>query len=71
MGRYIIRRVLWGVVLLVVVAALLFLMFRFLPTADPAKLRAGRLQSPQIIAAMILGLCRRPARSLAGSAVGR
>jgi peptide/nickel transport system permease protein len=52
MGRYIIRRVLWGVVLLVVVAALLFLMFRFLPTADPAKLRAGRLQSPQIIAAI-------------------
>jgi peptide/nickel transport system permease protein len=52
MGRYIIRRVLWGVVLLVVVTALLFLMFRFLPTADPAKLRAGRLQSPQIIAAI-------------------
>jgi peptide/nickel transport system permease protein len=52
MGRYIIRRVLWGVVLLVVVTALLFLMFRFLPNADPAKLRAGRLQNPQIIAAI-------------------
>jgi peptide/nickel transport system permease protein len=52
MGRYIIRRVLWGVVLLIVVTALLFLMFRFLPTADPAVLRAGRLQSPQIIAAI-------------------
>jgi peptide/nickel transport system permease protein len=52
MGRYIIRRALWGAFLLVVVTALVFLMFRFLPTADPAKLRAGRLQSPQIIAAI-------------------
>jgi len=50
MSRYIIRRLLWGVVLLVVVLALLFVMFRVLPTADPAKLRAGRLQSPKIIA---------------------
>ena len=50
MSRYIIRRILWGVVLLFIVTGLLFLMFRYLPTADPAKLRAGRLQSPQIIA---------------------
>jgi len=50
MSRYIIRRLLWGVVLLIVVLALLFVMFRVLPTADPAKLRAGRLQSPKIIA---------------------
>jgi peptide/nickel transport system permease protein len=50
MTRYIIRRLLWGVVLLVIVLALLFVMFRVLPTADPAKLRAGRLQSPKIIA---------------------
>ena len=50
MTRYIIRRLLWGVLLMFVVSALLFLMFRYLPTADPAKLRAGRLQSPQIIA---------------------
>jgi peptide/nickel transport system permease protein len=50
MTQYIIRRLLWGVVLLIVVSGLLFLMFRYLPTADPAKLRAGRLQSPQIIA---------------------
>src|SRR6476646_9378196 len=50
MTRYIVRRILWGAVLLVVVTGLLFLMFRYLPTADPAKLRAGRLQSPQIIA---------------------
>jgi len=51
-SRFIIRRALWGVVLLIVVTGLLFLMFRYLPTADPAKLRAGRLQSPKIIAAI-------------------
>jgi peptide/nickel transport system permease protein len=50
MTRYIIRRLLWGVVMLVVVSALLFVLFRILPTADPAKLRAGRLQNPKIIA---------------------
>src|SRR5947208_10419156 len=50
MTRYILRRLLWGVLLMFVVSGLLFLMFRYLPTADPAKLRAGRLQSPQIIA---------------------
>jgi peptide/nickel transport system permease protein len=41
---------LWGVVLLVLVLALLFVLFRILPTADPAKIRAGRIQSPKIIA---------------------
>ena len=50
MTRYIIRRLLWGVVLLVLVSALTFVIFRILPTADPAKLRAGRLQNPKIIA---------------------
>jgi peptide/nickel transport system permease protein len=50
MTRYIIRRLLWGVVLLIAVSALTFVLFRILPTADPAKLRAGRLQSPKIIA---------------------
>ena len=50
MSRYIVRRLLWGVLLLIIVLAVLFVMFRVLPTADPAKLRAGRLQSPKIIA---------------------
>jgi peptide/nickel transport system permease protein len=50
MSRYIIRRLLWGVLLLIVVSALTFVLFRILPTADPAKLRAGRLQNPKIIA---------------------
>lgn len=50
MTRYIIRRLLWGVLMLMAVSALTFVLFRILPTADPAKLRAGRLQSPKIIA---------------------
>jgi peptide/nickel transport system permease protein len=50
MSRYIIRRLLWGVVLLVVVLAVLFVLFRVLPTADPARIRAGRTQNPKIIA---------------------
>jgi peptide/nickel transport system permease protein len=50
--RYIIRRLLWGLALLITVSALTFVLFRVLPTADPAVLRAGRLQSPKIIAAI-------------------
>src|SRR5579859_3220808 len=50
MTRYIVRRLLWGVLMLIVVSALTFVLFRILPTADPAKLRAGRLQNPRIIA---------------------
>jgi peptide/nickel transport system permease protein len=49
MSRYVIRRVLWGILLLIVVSALTFVLFRILPTADPAKLRAGRLGNPKII----------------------
>jgi peptide/nickel transport system permease protein len=50
MIRYIVRRLLWGVVLLVVVAALTFVFFRVFPTADPARLRAGRLATPALLA---------------------
>jgi peptide/nickel transport system permease protein len=50
MTRYIVRRLLWGVALLILVSALTFVLFRVLPTGDPAKLRAGRLQNPKIIA---------------------
>ncbi|HWW89766.1 MAG TPA: ABC transporter permease [Solirubrobacteraceae bacterium] len=52
MTRYIIRRLLWGVLLLIIVSALLFVFFRILPTGDPAALRAGRLQNPKVIAAI-------------------
>ena len=50
MTRYVIRRVLWGVLLLILVAALTFVLFRILPTAEPARLRAGHDASPKVIA---------------------
>jgi len=50
MFRYIVRRVLWGVVLLFAVSALTFLIFNVLPSADPAALRAGRSATPELIA---------------------
>jgi len=40
--RYIIRRLLWVVVLLVLVSFLTFVVFYVFPSADPAQLRAGR-----------------------------
>ncbi|MCW3019294.1 MAG: binding-protein-dependent transport system inner rane component [Solirubrobacterales bacterium] len=49
MIRYIIRRLLWGVLLLIIVAALMFVLFRVLPTANPAVLRAGRDPQPKLI----------------------
>jgi len=49
MLRYIARRLLWAVVLLVTVTAVIFVIFNVLPTADPAALRAGRNASPQQI----------------------
>jgi peptide/nickel transport system permease protein len=45
-----VRRLLWGVVLLVVVSALTFLIFTTFPSADPAALRAGRQATPELIA---------------------
>ncbi len=49
MARYIVRRLLWGIVLLILVAALTFVFFNIFPTADPAALRAGRNPSPRIV----------------------
>ncbi len=52
MGTYILRRLLWTVLLLFFVTALTFIIFNVLPTADPAKLRAGRNQTPETVAAI-------------------
>ncbi len=49
MTAYIIRRILWGIVLLVLVCALTFLLFRVFPTGNPAILRAGRDPQPKLI----------------------
>jgi peptide/nickel transport system permease protein len=50
MGRYIIRRLLWVIVLLIIVSMVTFLIFYLLPSADPAVLRAGRAPNPALIA---------------------
>jgi peptide/nickel transport system permease protein len=50
MTTYIIRRILWGIVLIILVSALTFLFFNVFPSADPAVLRAGRNGSPATIA---------------------
>jgi peptide/nickel transport system permease protein len=49
MLRYIIRRLIGAVAMLVIVTAVIFAMFNVLPTSDPAQLRAGRNASPQQI----------------------
>jgi peptide/nickel transport system permease protein len=60
MLRYIIRRLLWVIVLLIVVSAVTFVIFYVFPSADPAALRAGRSPNPNLIAAIrkSLGLNR-------------
>ncbi|SRR5581483_9053034 len=49
MATYIVRRILWGIVMLLLVSAITFVFFNVFPSADPATLRAGRNASPQII----------------------
>jgi peptide/nickel transport system permease protein len=49
MGRYLIRRLLWVVVLLFLVSALTFVVFYVFPSSDPAQLRAGRSASPSVV----------------------
>ena len=50
MTRYIIRRLLGMVLLLILVSAVTFLIFNVFPSADPALLRAGRQPTPESIA---------------------
>jgi peptide/nickel transport system permease protein len=58
MIRYIIRRLLIGVLILVIVCALTFILFRVLPSANPALLRAGRDPQKKLIKEIevVLGL---------------
>ena len=48
--RYIVRRLAWSALLIVLVIFLTFLVFYQLPSADPAQLRAGRLATPELVA---------------------
>lgn len=50
MTKYIIRRLLWVVVLLFLVSLLTFVIFYLLPSSDPALLRAGRQPNPALVA---------------------
>src|ERR687894_228122 len=52
MVTYIVRRLLWSILLLFVVSFITFVMFILLPSADPAILRAGRQPTPELIAAI-------------------
>jgi peptide/nickel transport system permease protein len=55
---YVVRRVVWGVALLIIVCALTFLLFRIIPTGNPAVLRAGRDPQPHLVKEIerVLGL---------------
>lgn len=52
MTKYIIRRLLWVIVLLILVSFVTFVIFYLLPSADPALLRAGHQPSPGLVAAI-------------------
>jgi peptide/nickel transport system permease protein len=47
--NYILRRLVWGIVLLFVVLFITFFIFYVLPSADPARLRAGKQATEQQI----------------------
>ena len=49
MLEYIIRRLLWVIVLLFLVSLVTFIVFYAFPSADPALLRAGRQPNPQLV----------------------
>src|SRR3954454_2106590 len=49
MFRFIVRRLLWVIVLLFVVSFITFLIFYVFPSTDPARLRAGRQPNPELV----------------------
>jgi peptide/nickel transport system permease protein len=56
MARYITRRLLWSVLLLLIVSAVVFILFYVFPSADPAQLRAGRQANADQIQAIRVSL---------------
>ncbi|MHB8694733.1 MAG: ABC transporter permease [Solirubrobacteraceae bacterium] len=52
MGRYIVRRLLWVILLLIGVSFLTFIIFYVLPASDPALLRAGHNPTPALVASI-------------------
>ena len=49
MARYITRRLIGMVLLLILVSAVTFIIFNVFPSTDPAALRAGRQPTPEVI----------------------
>jgi peptide/nickel transport system permease protein len=56
MLAFIVRRLLWAAVLLLLVSFITFVVFTVLPSADPALLRAGRNPSPEVVHAIRVNL---------------
>jgi peptide/nickel transport system permease protein len=56
MARYIVRRLLWALLMLVAVSGVVFLLFYVFPSADPAQLRAGRQANEDQIQAIRVSL---------------
>lgn len=50
MGRYVIRRLLWTVVVVLIVTLVTFVIFYILPPGDPAVRFAGKQPTPELIA---------------------
>ncbi len=52
MARYIVRRLIGMILLLIVVRGVTFVVFNVFPSTDPAALRAGRQPTPEVIQAI-------------------
>ena len=50
MGRYIIRRILYLLLVLVIITMAMYLIFYIMPPTDPALAFAGKLPTPEIVA---------------------
>jgi peptide/nickel transport system permease protein len=56
MGRYLIRRLLWVLLVLVLITLFTFVIFFVMPPTDPAILFAGRAPSPRLVAQVRVSL---------------
>src|SRR3712207_546254 len=50
MGRYVIRRILWSVLVIFIVTLITFVIFYIMPPGDPAVRFAGKQPTPELIA---------------------
>jgi peptide/nickel transport system permease protein len=60
MAAFVVRRLLWSALLLLIITFITYVVFVLLPSADPALLRAGRNPTPELVASIreTLGLDR-------------